>query len=398
MYFSRHAASVTLLVRGESLRSVDVALPDPAARARSPNIEVRTCTEVVEAQRRRPPRAADAARHAAASERRPSTRAGCSSSSAPRPAPTGSTASSCATTAGSSCTGPGPAGRRASRPPAGRWTASPYHLETERPGRVRRRRRPGRVGEAGGVRRRRGRHGRDARAPLPGAAVNGQRRPRAELRDAVPVRGPRRRAAGVAGRARRDRRASRRATTSSTRATRPTASTCCSGHAGDEPPGRRRRRRDRPHRPARGLRRRDAGLPRRPGRPDLRATVRRDQPTRRSSCCRRETSRPRSASGSRWRCTCWRACSSACATPTPLIGQRERLLALGTLSAGLTHELNNPAAAAVRATVALRDRVAGMRHKLGMIAAGQARPRRSCDALIELQEDAAERVAHGAAS
>src|SRR3989442_627674 len=30
-----------------------------------------------------------------------------------------------------------------------------------------------------------------------------------------------------------------------------------------------------------------------------------------------------------------------------LIGQRERLLALGSLSAGLTHELNNPAAAAV---------------------------------------------------
>ena len=37
------------------------------------------------------------------------------------------------------------------------------------------------------------------------------------------------------------------------------------------------------------------------------------------------------------------------ATPQPVIGQRERLLALGTLSAGLTHELNNPAAAAGRA-------------------------------------------------
>lgn len=32
------------------------------------------------------------------------------------------------------------------------------------------------------------------------------------------------------------------------------------------------------------------------------------------------------------------------------IGQRERLLALGSLSAGLTHELNNPAAAAVTGT------------------------------------------------
>ena len=52
------------------------------------------------------------------------------------------------------------------------------------------------------------------------------------------------------------------------------------------------------------------------------------------------------------------------ATRSAAIGQRERLLALGSLSAGLTHELNNPAAAAVRATAALRERVAGMRHKL----------------------------------
>src|SRR5258708_17129583 len=37
------------------------------------------------------------------------------------------------------------------------------------------------------------------------------------------------------------------------------------------------------------------------------------------------------------------------------VGQRERLLALGSLSAGLTHELNNPATAAVRAAAALRD-------------------------------------------
>jgi signal transduction histidine kinase len=73
------------------------------------------------------------------------------------------------------------------------------------------------------------------------------------------------------------------------------------------------------------------------------------------------------------------------------IGQRERLLALGSLSAGLTHELNNPAAAAVRATSALRERVAGMRHKLGMIAAGPF-DRAALEALVRLQEDAAERV------
>ncbi len=73
------------------------------------------------------------------------------------------------------------------------------------------------------------------------------------------------------------------------------------------------------------------------------------------------------------------------------IGQRERLLALGSLSAGLTHELNNPAAAAVRATSALRERVAGMRHKLGMIAAGKW-DRTKLETLIRLQEEAADRV------
>jgi signal transduction histidine kinase len=53
-----------------------------------------------------------------------------------------------------------------------------------------------------------------------------------------------------------------------------------------------------------------------------------------------------------------------------LVAQRERLLALGKLTAGLTHELNNPAAAAVRATETLRERFSGMRHKLAMLADG----------------------------
>ena len=74
------------------------------------------------------------------------------------------------------------------------------------------------------------------------------------------------------------------------------------------------------------------------------------------------------------------------------IGQRERLLALGALSAGLTHELNNPAAAAVRATSMLRDRVAGMRHKLALIAAGRY-DRATLETLIRLQEDAVEHAA-----
>jgi signal transduction histidine kinase len=74
------------------------------------------------------------------------------------------------------------------------------------------------------------------------------------------------------------------------------------------------------------------------------------------------------------------------------IGQRERLLALGSLSAGLTHELNNPASAAVRATAALRERVAGMRRKLALIAGSPHQPM-ALAALVGLQEEAAERVA-----
>jgi signal transduction histidine kinase len=73
------------------------------------------------------------------------------------------------------------------------------------------------------------------------------------------------------------------------------------------------------------------------------------------------------------------------------VGQRERLLALGSLSAGLTHELNNPASAAVRATATLRERVAGMRRKLSVIAATPDPA--ALVALIRLQEQAAERVA-----
>lgn len=74
------------------------------------------------------------------------------------------------------------------------------------------------------------------------------------------------------------------------------------------------------------------------------------------------------------------------------VGQRERLLALGSLSAGLTHELNNPAAAAVRATATLRERVAKMRHKLAVISQG-AYSREVLAGLIEIQERTAERVA-----
>ncbi|MEV6369327.1 ATP-binding protein [Micromonospora musae] len=75
-----------------------------------------------------------------------------------------------------------------------------------------------------------------------------------------------------------------------------------------------------------------------------------------------------------------------------LVGERERLLALGSLSAGLTHELNNPAAAAVRATSVLRDRVAAIRSKLAMIADGRL-DGSGLHRLVELQEEAVARVA-----
>ncbi len=78
-----------------------------------------------------------------------------------------------------------------------------------------------------------------------------------------------------------------------------------------------------------------------------------------------------------------------------IIGERQRLIALGQLSAGLTHELNNPAAAAVRATSILRDRITGMRHKLALIADGRIDGTR-LQGLVELQEAAVKRAASAA--
>ncbi|GAB3243658.1 ATP-binding protein [Kineosporia babensis] len=75
-----------------------------------------------------------------------------------------------------------------------------------------------------------------------------------------------------------------------------------------------------------------------------------------------------------------------------VVGQRERLSALGRLTAGLTHELNNPASAAVRATATLRERVAAMRGKLKHLASGKVDP----DTLVKLtglQEEAIEQSA-----
>ncbi len=78
------------------------------------------------------------------------------------------------------------------------------------------------------------------------------------------------------------------------------------------------------------------------------------------------------------------------------IGQRERLLALGSLSAGLTHELNNPAAAAVRATGILRERLAGLRRGLAKVAGGP-HDGAVLAALLRLQGEEADRVSHAPA-
>ena len=74
-----------------------------------------------------------------------------------------------------------------------------------------------------------------------------------------------------------------------------------------------------------------------------------------------------------------------------IVGQRQQLLALGALSAGLTHELNNPAAAAVRANAALREKFAAMRNKLAMLAHDEIDPR-LLELLVDVQEAAVRAV------
>jgi signal transduction histidine kinase len=75
-----------------------------------------------------------------------------------------------------------------------------------------------------------------------------------------------------------------------------------------------------------------------------------------------------------------------------ILGQREKLLALGQLSAGLTHQLNNPAGATARAVADLREGVGKMRHKLAMLADGKFSPA-ALKVLVSIQDEVAEQVA-----
>ena len=50
------------------------------------------------------------------------------------------------------------------------------------------------------------------------------------------------------------------------------------------------------------------------------------------------------------------------------IERHERLLALGSVTAGLTHELNNPVAAVMRSTSTLQERLTGLRTTIGRLA------------------------------
>jgi len=74
------------------------------------------------------------------------------------------------------------------------------------------------------------------------------------------------------------------------------------------------------------------------------------------------------------------------------VRQREHLARLGTLSAGLAHELNNPAAAAMRATSQLRAQVMHTRHKLKAMADGKIEPA-VLSRLVEVQEATLKRLA-----
>jgi signal transduction histidine kinase len=63
--------------------------------------------------------------------------------------------------------------------------------------------------------------------------------------------------------------------------------------------------------------------------------------------------------------------------------RHERLVALGSVTAGLTHELNNPVSSVVRASARLREMLAEMREKLGLLIQSQL-PGETLEAVADL--------------
>jgi len=78
---------------------------------------------------------------------------------------------------------------------------------------------------------------------------------------------------------------------------------------------------------------------------------------------------------------------------TDTIARHERLVALGTVTAGLTHELNNPVAALTSASARLRDMLAEMREKVSVIVRSQLSPDQ-LEAISDLAGEALERRRH----
>jgi signal transduction histidine kinase len=79
-------------------------------------------------------------------------------------------------------------------------------------------------------------------------------------------------------------------------------------------------------------------------------------------------------------------------TQQMITGQRELIYQLGEQAARLTHELNNPAAAAMRAAASLRAHVGGMRRKLATLATGDV-DLGSLAMLVDLQRQVIESMA-----